>query len=109
VYVNGSYRADDALGRLMHDFNCKDSEDFYYPELAKGVRHFKEQKGGRKIMCDAVKEYAKEYAENILADDHSETVKRMLKKGKALDEIADLCGYDMKFIQSVEESMTQRV
>jgi KaiC/GvpD/RAD55 family RecA-like ATPase len=93
----------------MHDFNCKDSKDFYYPELAKGVRHFKEKEGGRKIMCDAVKRYAEKYAENMMADERSGTVKRMLKKGKTTEEIADLCGYDLKFVQSVEESMTQKV
>ena len=62
VYVNGSYRGDDAVGKLMHDFECKNSKDIYYPELAKGVKHFKEE-GGRKIMCEAVEKYAKSYAE----------------------------------------------
>ena len=27
VYVNGSYKGDDAVGRLMHDFGCKESKD----------------------------------------------------------------------------------
>lgn len=37
IYVeNGSYRGDDAIGRLMHDFDCKESKDIYYSELAKG-------------------------------------------------------------------------
>ena len=56
VYVNGSYKGNDAVGRLMHDFGCKKSEDIYYPELAKGVKHFKEE--GRKVMCEAVEKYA---------------------------------------------------
>lgn len=46
VYVNGNYKGDDTVGRLMHDFGCKEAKDMYYPELAKGVRHFKEE-GGR--------------------------------------------------------------
>ena len=58
VYVNGSYKGDDAVGRLMHDFGCKKSEDIYYPELAKGVKHFKEEEEGRKVMCEAVEKYA---------------------------------------------------
>ena len=36
------------------DFGCKESKDIYYPELANGVKHFKEEEGGRKIMCEAV-------------------------------------------------------
>jgi hypothetical protein len=117
IYVNGSYKGDDAIGKLMHDFGCKDSKDIYYPELAKGVKHFKEEEGGRKIMCEAVEKYAEsyaeryavKYAENVLADDHCETVKRMLGKGKSSEEIADLCGYDLKFVQQIEESMAQTV
>jgi hypothetical protein len=116
VYVNGSYKGDDAIGKLMHDFGCKESKDICYPELAKGVKHFKEE-GGRKIMCEAVEKYAESYAEkyaekyakNAVADDRSETVKRMLAKGKSSEEIADLCGFDLKFVQQVEESMMQTV
>ncbi len=49
-------RNGDAVGRLMHDFGCKKSKDIYYPELAKGVEHFKEEE--RKVMCEAVEKYA---------------------------------------------------
>lgn len=62
VYVNGNYKGDDTVGKLMHDFGCKESKDMYYPELAKGVRHFKEE-GGRRRMCEAVQNYAEKYAE----------------------------------------------
>lgn len=62
IYVNGAYKGDDAIGNLVHDFACKESKDMYYPELAKGMKHFKEE-GGRKKMCEAVEKYAKEYAE----------------------------------------------
>jgi len=63
VYVNGSYKGEDAIGKLMHDFGCKESKDIYYSELAKGIKHFKEEEGGRKIMCEAVEKYAESYAE----------------------------------------------
>jgi predicted thioesterase len=104
IYVNGSYKGDDPIGRMMHDFGCKESKDIYYPELAKGVKHFKEE-GGRKIMCEAVERYA----ENSRIDERSETIKHMLEKGKSSEEIADLCGYDLKFVRQVEESMAQTV
>ena len=48
IYVNGSYRGDDALGHLMHDMNCSNpSEMRYYPLLANRVRYWKERKEGR--------------------------------------------------------------
>ncbi len=62
IYVNGNYKGEDEVGKLLHDFGCKESKDMYYPELAKGVRHFKEE-GGRRIMCEAVERYAEKYAE----------------------------------------------
>lgn len=61
IYVNGSYKGNDPIGKLMHDFSCKESKDIYYPELAKSVRHFKEE-GGRAVMCKAIEDYATQKA-----------------------------------------------
>ncbi len=44
--MNRNYKGDDTVGRLMHDFDCKEAKDMYYLEPAKGVKHFKEE-GGR--------------------------------------------------------------
>jgi hypothetical protein len=111
--VNGSYKGDDAIGRMMHDFGCKDSKDIYYPELAKGVKHFKEEEGGRKIMCEAVEKYAKSYAEQYalryVEEERSKTIKHMLGKGKTPEEISDFCGYDLQFVKKVRDSMAQTV
>ena len=35
IYVNGEYRGNDALGHLVHDFQTKNLDDYYYPELKK--------------------------------------------------------------------------
>lgn len=61
LYVNGSYRGNDPLGRLMYDFCCKEAKNMNYEELARGVRYFKEE-GGREQMCEAVEEYVKQAA-----------------------------------------------
>jgi predicted transposase/invertase (TIGR01784 family) len=58
IYVNGSYNGEDSIGKLMHDFRCKKSTEMFYGQLSDGVKHFKETKGGRKVMCKAVEEYA---------------------------------------------------
>ncbi len=67
IYVNGEYNEEDALGRLMSDFKCKNAKDMYYPELAEGVRYFKEEKG-RESMCELVERYAEKYAKKYAAD-----------------------------------------
>ena len=63
IYVNGSYRGNDPIGRLMADFRNKGTEGFYNSELEKAVYHFKYEEGGRRIMCEAVEEYGAELRE----------------------------------------------
>ena len=86
VYVNGSYRGEDAIGRLMHDFHCKESKDMYYKELRAGVKHFKEEEGGREAMCEAVEKYAERYAERYadkrVSDEKIQMVKNVMKSMK---------------------------
>lgn len=82
VYVNGSYKGDDAIGRLMHDFGCKESKDIYYPELAKGVKHFKEEEGGRKIMCEAVEKYAEQKGESVRLNTLLYSIKKVMANMK---------------------------
>ena len=58
IYVNGEYESDTtAIGRLMHDFRCKDAKDMYYDELRRPVQHFKETEGGRSVMCKIWEDY----------------------------------------------------
>ena len=42
IYVNSSRQDDTELGRLMHDFHCKDPEDIHREILTKRVYHLKE-------------------------------------------------------------------
>lgn len=57
VYVNSTYRdRETALGRLMHDFHCKDPRDMYHQVLAERVRFFKEDKEGVRIVSSVFQE-----------------------------------------------------
>ena len=46
----------------MRDFHQTDSRNIHYDVLAHGVKHYKEDKGGRENMCEAVEKYARECA-----------------------------------------------
>ncbi len=81
VYVNGNYKGDDKVGRLMHDFGCKELRDMYYPELAKGVKHFKEE-GGRKRMCEAVEKYGDRRAESARLNSLLESIRNLMENMK---------------------------
>lgn len=75
LYVNGNYKGDDEIGYLMQDFHQKGLENMRYEELSEGAKHY-EAEGGRDTMCDAVKEYAREYAKEEKAD----LIKTLMKK-----------------------------
>ncbi len=75
------------MGRLMKDFKCKNAKDMYYPELAEGVRHFKEE-GGRAMVCEAVENFAKKYAAQIEAEKQEAEAKAEAEKAKAEAEKA---------------------
>lgn len=68
IYVNGNYKGDDEIGQLMRDFHQADSKNIHYDVLAHGVKHYKEDKGGRENMCEAVEKYAREYAKEHAKD-----------------------------------------
>lgn len=61
IYVNGNYKGDDEIGRLMKDFHQVDPSKMHYSELARSVSHLKGT-GGQENMCEAVQKYAEEYA-----------------------------------------------
>lgn len=56
LYVNGAYRDDSPIGKLMHDFSCTDPAEMHYAVLADRVRYFKESKEGSAIMCKVLED-----------------------------------------------------
>ena len=68
----------------MHDLVCKESKDIYYQELAEGVKHFKEEEGGRKLMCEAVEKYA----DRKILDKQLEMVRNLMDSMKLTAEQA---------------------
>ena len=56
LYVNGRYRGDDDLGRLMHDFNCAAAGDMYFDIMAARVRYLKENPEGVEMMCKSMED-----------------------------------------------------
>ncbi len=85
IYVNGKYRGNDEIGRLMHDFFCDNPDDMNYNVLAKRARYFKQDKEGVKSMSKILEDMRNEAAK----DNARETARRMIMKGKmSLEDIA---------------------
>ena len=51
IYVNGKYRGNDEIGKLMHDFSCTNPDDMNYEALAKKARYYKRDEKGVATMC----------------------------------------------------------
>ncbi len=60
LYVNGEYRGEDEIGKLMHDFNCTDADDMNYNLMADRTRYLKESPEGVSIMCKAMEDMRNE-------------------------------------------------
>lgn len=119
LYVNGAYRDETPIGKLMHDFACTDPENMYYGELAERVRFFKESKEGVAIMCkvmedmrnESLKEGMEQGMEQGIKQGMKQGVKegmkaaalRMLEAGKyALDEIAQISGLSLDEVRKLQ-------
>ncbi len=86
IYVNGKYRGNDEIGKLMYDFSCTNPEDMNYEALAKKAKYYKQDAKGVATMCKIMEDMRNEAA----LDNARETARRMIKKGKMpLEEIAD--------------------
>lgn len=111
LYVNGAYRDETPVGKLMHDFACTDPADMYYEELAERVRFFKESKEGIAIMCkvmedmrnESLKEGIRQGMKQGKDEEKKLTVLRMLEAGKyALEEVAAISGLSLDEVKRVQ-------
>lgn len=98
LYVNGMYRDDSAIGKLMHDFSCSNPSDMYYGILAERASFLKEKEEGVKEMCrimdemkrEAVQENCYDIVINMLkeTDMSKEQIARLTKV--TVEEVEDL-------------------
>ena len=101
LYVNGAYRDETPIGRLMHDFACTDPGKMYYEALADRVRFFKESKEGVAVMCKAMEDMREEPQKAGMEKGQEkgmiDTARRMLQLGKyAVEEIASISGLPLE-------------
>lgn len=115
VYVNGAYRDETPIGRLMHDFSCTDPEHMYYEELAQRVRFFKESKEGVAIMCKVMEDMRNESLREGIKEGRKEgklesmraAAERMLADGTlALEKISEYSGLSVEEVKLLRLKQT---
>jgi ATP/maltotriose-dependent transcriptional regulator MalT len=109
--VNGEFQdLGHPIGRLMHDFNCKNASDMLNPVLAREVSYLKEEEGGINHMCKILEDMRKEAA--MIAKEEGkvegelskakEISLGLLKKGLSYEEIAEIVNVSIELIKEWE-------
>ncbi|MFR5070846.1 hypothetical protein [Bianquea renquensis] len=103
LYVNGAYRDESPIGKLMHDFSCTNPSDMYYGVLADRVKFFKESKEGIAVMCKAMEDMRNQ----TLKEGMINVAKRMLADGTlTLEKIAEYAGLSLEEVKKLKADKT---
>lgn len=115
LYVNGEYRGDSDLGRLMHDFNCTSADEMNFELMAERTRYLKENPKGVSEMCKVIEEMRREEREEGIQEgmqigikkgfkDSSETsALRMLSDGSLpLEKIAEFSSLSLDEVKKLQ-------
>lgn len=103
IYVNGTYRGNDAIGILMHDFCCMNTSDMKYKELADKVDFYKQKTGGTKIMWESFSDLIEEFVQEERIETKEEMVIEMLKKNLDLQTISDIAKFSIEEIKQIAQ------
>lgn len=94
LYVNGEYRGDSDIGKLMHDFNCINADDMNFRLMADRTRYLKENPEGVSEMCKVIEDMRKESLIEVakkLLFDGTLTIEKIAEcVGLPLDEVKKL-------------------
>ncbi len=85
IYVNNKIKDNTPLGRLMHDFSCKEPDEMYYGVLAERATYFKKTQKGREEMSDVMRKFADKYAEQVKYQQKLEFAEGLLADGMGVE------------------------
>ncbi len=106
LYVNGKYRGNDAIGRLMHDFSCTNPNDMNYEALAKRARYFKQDEKGVTAMCKLLEDMRNEAAREAA----KKTAVHLIRLDRmTLQEIAEATELPFDVVRELETEVMQSV
>ena len=93
--MNGEYRGESNIGKLMHDFNCTEADDMNFELMAERTRYLKENPKGVQEMCKVMEDMRNESLEKV--------AKRMLEDGiLTLEKIAEYVGLPIDEVKKLK-------
>ena len=100
IYVNGECQDDTDLGKLMHDFFCRNAEDMNYKILAERVNYFKNEVGGVDNMC----QISEEIRRDAMYESAKEIALKMLKESTlSVEKIAEITSLTVDEVEALAE------
>lgn len=103
LYVNGEFRGESEIGKLMHDFNCTRADDMNFNLLAERTRYLKENPKGVQEMCKAMEDMRNEAANMAAQKKAMDIASAMIMAGKyALEEISALCDLSLDEVKLLQ-------
>lgn len=107
LYVNGEYRDDSAIGRLMHDFSCNKADDMNFGLMAERTRYLKENPKGVREMCRIMEDMRNEALKEGAMNAAINNAKRMLADGMlTLEKIAEYAGLSLDEVKKLKADQT---
>lgn len=106
LYINSLIQDETALGKLMHDFNCKNASDMIYPVLAERVRYLKETERGINDMCEITDRIRNEGRNEGRKEGRKEGIQFIIKKlindgTLSLEKAAEITNFPVEKIVSL--------
>lgn len=110
VYVNGEYKGDDDIGKLIHDLHCVDPSDMNFKPLRERASFLKNTEEGVKQMSEVVEKIVNEHKDGWYAqgkeDKANQIAMKMIQLGTYSDnEIAQLTGLSVDDVKAMKESL----
>ena len=96
IYVNGAYKGNDDIGKLIADFHQSDTSKMNYKELRESTEHFKTLQKGDDAMSEAVENYANKLVER----EKKEIAYNLKNKGITIDQIAEIINCQIDLVKS---------
>lgn len=110
IYVNSKIQDATPLGRLMHDFCCKNPDDMHYKELADKARYFKSEEGGLEIMGDVMEKFfakrEKEVKAKAKAKERINIAKEMLSNNEDVEKIVKYSKLSLTEVQKLAKKLS---
>ncbi len=106
IYVNGEYREENDIGKLMHDFSCTNPDEMKLGLLAEKTRYFKENDKGVNRMCKIMEDFAAEERKEEREAQAEEFAVSLLKDGTlSIAKIAEVSKLPAEKVRELAEKV----